>query len=95
MSAIELSPASYFLAFILATLLGAGFHVWQGGAARWLLLYLLTGWVGFAVGHVVGGLVGFTLFSVGNLHVVPAILGSAIALFTARWLAQRDADAKE
>jgi hypothetical protein len=39
--------------------------------------------------------VGFTLFSVGNLHVLPAALGSAIALFTARWLAQRDAEAKE
>jgi uncharacterized membrane protein YeaQ/YmgE (transglycosylase-associated protein family) len=95
MSAIELSPAAYFLAFILATLYGAAFHLWQGGAARWLLLYLLSGWVGFAVGHIVGGLVGFTLFSVGTLHVLPATLGSAIALFTARWLAQRDAEAKE
>ncbi len=90
----EITPASYFLAFLLATLYGAAFHLWQGGAARWLLLYLLSAWVGFAAGHIAGGLVGFTMWSVGTLHVLPATLGSAIALFTARWLANRDRDAE-
>lgn len=90
-----MTAAAYFLAFLLSTLYGAAFHLWQGGSARWLLLYLLAGWVGFTAGHVVGELVGFTFFSAGSLHVVPATLGSLIALFTARWLANRDADAKE
>lgn len=90
-----MTTASYFFAFLLSTLYGAGFHLWQGGRARWLLLYLLSGWVGFAVGHVAGGLVDITFFSVGGLHVLPASLGSVIALFTARWLATRDAEAKE
>ncbi len=90
-----MTTATYFFAFLLSTLYGAAFHLWQGGNARWLLLYLLSGWVGFAVGHIAGGLVGFTLLSVGALHVLPASLGSLIALFTARWLANRDAEAKE
>jgi hypothetical protein len=51
--------------------------------------------VGFAAGHIAGELVGFTLWSAGALHVLPASLGSLIALFTARWLATRDAGAKE
>lgn len=88
-----MTAGSYLFAFLLSTLYGAGFHLWQGGSARWLLLYLLAGWVGFAVGHLIGGQVGFTFFSAGALHVVPATIGSAIALFTARWLATRDAEA--
>ncbi len=90
-----LTAGSYLFAFLLATLYGAGFHLWQGGNARQLLLYLLTGWVGFAVGHFVGGWVGFTFFSAGALHILPATLGSLIALFAARWLANRDAEAKD
>jgi len=90
-----MTTASYFLAFLLSTLYGAIFHLWQGGRARWLLLYLLTGWVGFAVGHIVGGMVGITFWSIGELHVLPATMGSAIGLFTARWLATRDVEARE
>jgi hypothetical protein len=90
-----MTTASYFLAFLLSTLYGAAFHLWQGGRARWLLLYLLSGWVGFAVGQVVGELVGFNMLSVGELHVLSASLGSLIALFTARWLASRDVEVKE
>jgi type II secretory pathway component PulJ len=59
------------------------------------LLFFLAGWVGFAAGQVAGGLVGFTLLSVGSLNMLSASLGSFIALFAARWLASRDAEAKE
>lgn len=90
-----MTTAAYFLAFLIATLYGAVFHFWQKGGARWLLLYLLTGWVGFAVGHIVGGMVGLTFWSVGSLHILSASIGSGIALFAARWLATRDAEAKE
>jgi uncharacterized membrane protein YeaQ/YmgE (transglycosylase-associated protein family) len=89
-----MTTGAYLLAFILSTLYGAGFHLWQGGSARSLLLYLLAGWVGFVAGHLVGGRVGFTLWSAGPLHILPASLGSLIALFTARWLARRETEAK-
>jgi hypothetical protein len=74
-------------AFILATLYGAGFHLWQGGNARRLLLYLLAGWLGFALGHFVGEWLGIRLLAVGALNTFTATLGSAVALFAARLLA--------
>jgi hypothetical protein len=75
------------LAFALATIYGAGFHLWQGGGARRLLLYLLAGWMGFALGHLVGEWVGMRLLMIGGLNALTATLGSAIALFAARFLA--------
>jgi hypothetical protein len=75
------------LAFTLSTLFGAGFHLWQGGSARRLALYLLTGWLGFILGHLIGDALGITMLKVGALNVLSATLGSLLALFTARWLA--------
>ena len=74
-------------AFALSTIYGAGFHIWQGGSARRLALFLLAGWMGFALGHLVGNLLGIRILMMGGLNVVTATLGSAVALFAARWLA--------
>jgi len=79
------------LAFTLATLYGAGFHVWQGGGARRLALYLLAGWLGFGLGHLLGNLLKIQLVMIGALNVITATLGSVIALFAARWLAASEA----
>jgi hypothetical protein len=89
-----MTTASYLLAFILSTLYGAGFHLWQGGGSRRLLLYLLTGWVGFAAGQFAGAITGFSLWSAGALHIVPASLGSLLALFLAHWLTTRNVEAQ-
>lgn len=89
-----MTTGSYLLAFILSTLYGAGFHLWLGGSSRRLLLYLLASWVGFIVGHLVGGLIGFTFLSAGPLHIIPASLGSVIALFSANWLANREVESR-
>lgn len=84
------------LAFALATIYGAGFHFWQGGGARRLLLYLLAGWLGFALGHLIGDLVGLRLLMIGGLNALTASLGSALALFAARLLATSEPEeAKE
>jgi hypothetical protein len=42
------------LGFIIATLLGALFHFILGGDVRRLALFLLSSWVGFGIGHLVG-----------------------------------------
>jgi hypothetical protein len=78
------------LAFTLATLYGAGFHLWQGGGARRLLLYLLAGWLGFALGHLLGDVLGVRVLAIGTLNALAATLGSGIALFAARWLASAE-----
>lgn len=68
--------------FILATLFGATFHLIFGGDARRLALFLLAGWAGFGIGHVVGVLSGFGFLNIGTLRVVSASLGALVALTT-------------
>ncbi|MCB9451625.1 MAG: hypothetical protein H6672_09300 [Anaerolineaceae bacterium] len=75
--------------FILATLCGAIFHLIMGGDARRLALFLLAGWVGFLLGHILGGILGITLVTIGMLRVFPAILGALIALVVAQVLTSR------
>ena len=67
-------------AFVLATLYGALFHLIRGGDVRRLALFLLAGWVGFVLGQLVGMMLGFNLFSVGPLRVIPASAGAFAAL---------------
>lgn len=68
--------------FILATLLGASFHLVFGGDARRLAVFLLAGWAGFGIGHVVGVLFGINFLNIGTLRVVAATAGAFIALTT-------------
>ena len=84
------NPATLLLAVALATMYGAGFHVWQGGGARRLALYLLAGWLGFALGHIIGSVLNLQLLMIGELNFFTATLGSALALFLARWLVISD-----
>lgn len=77
-------------AFIAATLVGATFHLIVGGDARRLALFLLAGWLGFAVGHLVGVALEINLYNIGTLRVLPAAVGSLITLVVALLLtAQR------
>lgn len=71
---------------IVATLYGAAFHVWQGGTPRRLALYLLAGWLGFSLGHVVGDWLKIDLMRVGQLNLFSATIGAVIALLMARLL---------
>lgn len=68
--------------FILATLLGAAFHLVFGGDARRLAVFLLAGWAGFGIGHVAGVLFGINLLNIGTLRVVSASFGALVALAT-------------
>lgn len=75
--------------FILATLCGAGFHFIVGGDARRLALFLLAAWVGFGLGHTVGGLMEINVMNVGPLRVIPALAGTLIALAASHLLTAR------
>jgi uncharacterized membrane protein YjjP (DUF1212 family) len=70
-------------AFMIATLLGAGFHLIFGGDFRRLALYLLCSWAGFGLGHLLGILLDINTFNIGTLRIFPAIMGSIIALIVA------------
>lgn len=85
-----MTTPTLLLAFALATIYGAGFHLWQGGGARRLALYLLSGWLGFTLGQFLGELLGIRLLAIGTLNWLTASLGSVVALFAARWLATNE-----
>ena len=72
--------------FIVATLFGAGFHLIMGGAAHRLALFIVAGWLGFAVGHIIGVLFDVSLLSIGALHFFTAAIGAVITLFIAHSL---------
>ena len=80
------------LGFIIATLLGALFHLALGGDVRRLALFLLSSWVGFGVGHLIGVLLSFRLLNIGALHLLPALFGAITLLVFAHILSSRRKD---
>ena len=81
-----MSIPALLLCFVLATLYGAGFHLWRGGGAGRLLLYLLLAWFGFALGQYLGMHFNITFDRLGFVHIVLATLGSFIFLGLGYWL---------
>jgi hypothetical protein len=78
-------PALLF-GFIVSTLYGAAFHLWRGGGAGRLILYLVLGWAGFWIGHIAAGWLGWTFGSLGPLHLGMATLTSLVFLGLGYWL---------
>ncbi len=73
----------FVFAFVVATLIGAGFHLVFGGNARRLALFLLSAWVGFALGQIAGQTFAIEFFLVGDLYIVTAVAGAILALIAA------------
>jgi uncharacterized membrane protein YeaQ/YmgE (transglycosylase-associated protein family) len=79
------NPTTTF-GFILATLFGALFHLIMGGDARRLALFLLAGWVGFGLGHLLGAVFNVSFLNIGTLRIFTAAIGALIALVVAHIL---------
>ncbi|MCW5873632.1 MAG: hypothetical protein KIS88_03190 [Anaerolineales bacterium] len=77
---------SFVLGATIATLLGAGFHLWRGGGMGRLLLYLGLAWAGFWSGHILAQQLNFTLFRLGPLYLGAAVLASLVAVFFGHWV---------
>lgn len=81
-----MSLPTLLLGLILSTLYGALFHLWRGGNAGRLLLYLVLAWIGFWIGQFIGNYFQMTFDTVGQLHIVIATLGSIVFLAIGYWL---------
>jgi uncharacterized membrane protein YeaQ/YmgE (transglycosylase-associated protein family) len=81
-----MSIPTLLLGLILSTLYGALFHLWRGGSAGRLLLYLLLAWIGFWLGQLIGNLFNVSFDMLGQLHLLFATLGSLIFLAIGYWL---------
>lgn len=73
------SPSIVF-SFIVATLYGSSFHLLAGGDARRLALFLLAGWIGFALGQIIGEVLTVSIVAVGAVHFFTASVGAYLAL---------------
>jgi hypothetical protein len=74
------------LGLLISTLYGAAFHLWRGGSAGRLLLYLILSWIGFWVGHGIGSLLGWSFANLGTLNLGLATIASVIFLGVGHWL---------
>ena len=71
----------FVFAFVVATLIASVFHFIFGGNARRLAIFLLAGWIGFALGHAAGRSFVIALFPIGELRIIPATAGALFTLF--------------
>lgn len=74
------------MGIVISTIYGVIFHLWKGGSAGRLLLYLILGWLGFWVGHTIGDRLDWSFQRVGPLNLGLASGLSILLLFLGDWL---------
>jgi hypothetical protein len=79
-------PPYLLLSLLLGGAYGALFHLWRGKKIRELVIYFLTGIIGFGIGQAVGNVLGLNVFLIGPLHIVEASVMSWVCLFVIQWL---------
>lgn len=83
---------SLVFGFMLATFYGSFCHFLLGGDARRLALLLLAGWIGFALGQIVGEILQINVFNIGALHFFTATSGALIGLSVVTVLTSRPSE---
>lgn len=78
---------SLLLGFLLASACGFVFHLIRGGRIPRLLLFLITAWVAFFLGHFLSEILKWNFMRVGTLNLFPALLSTLIGLIAASVLA--------
>lgn len=79
---------SIVFSFLVATLLGSTFHLIVGGDARRLALFLLTSWVGFALGQIIGDVLMIDVYNIGAVHMFSTMSGAMSSLLV-MWILTR------
>ena len=79
-------PPSLVLGFALSTLYSLVFFLVFGHGWLRFFFYWVVGMVGFLLGQWIAGLVGLSIFSIGELNLVEATAVSWVSLFAARAL---------
>ncbi len=80
-------PAILF-GIVLSTVYGTAFHFWKGGSLNRLVLYVILSWLGFWIGHIVGGAIGWSFAAAGPINAGMATLGSVTFLVVGEWLSR-------
>jgi hypothetical protein len=80
--------ASYFLGFVLSSLMGFAFHLWKGGKIGRIVLYLVLSWIGFWGAQILGTTMELEFLGIGSLLVGLDIFGAVVVLFLGHWLSK-------
>jgi hypothetical protein len=75
------------LAFVIATLLGALFHLIRGGSVRRLGIFILSANLSFFLGHVLSEIIHWQLLRLGSINLFPAMLATILGLILTTALA--------
>lgn len=78
-----LSPALW-LSLGLGLSCGLVFHLWRRGGWRRFWRDLAAGVIGFAAGELLAGLAGNERLLLGQVQVIPGLIGAALLLFGGR-----------
>ena len=79
---------SLIFAFLIASLYGVLYHLIRGGRLGRLLLFLVFGWTGFVLGHLLGIWQGWVLIPIGELNFGMSTLGSLFFLIGGDWVSR-------
>ncbi len=74
------------LGFVIASLLGALYHLGRGGGPVRIVFYLLMAWIGFALGTYLAHLRGWAFVMIGQVDVGFGALGALLILALGDWL---------
>lgn len=84
--------ASYFLGFVLSSLLGFAFHLWKGGKIGRIVLYLIFSWIGFWGAQILGTSLKIDFLMIGSLLVGFDLFGAVVILLFGHWISQVHTD---
>ncbi len=76
------------LGLLIATACGLLYHLIRGGPLRRMAAYVVTAWISFFSGHLVGGWVGLTAPRLGTLNLLPALVATTLGLIGTDFLAR-------
>lgn len=77
-------PPSLVLSLIISSLYGVVFYLIFGQGWAQLVLYWITGTVGFAAGELIAQGIGLALFNIGDVNLVEGTLVSWLSLIVLR-----------
>jgi uncharacterized membrane protein YjjP (DUF1212 family) len=78
-------PPYLLIATMLGAVYGVLFHLWRGNTIRDLIIYFLTGILGFITGHILGSLLQLNFLLLGQIHLIEGTIFSWGLLFFMQW----------
>ena len=85
-----MSTATLLLGVVIAILFGSLFHLWRGGKAGRLVLYLFFSTAGLWSGHFIEAALNWDFDKLWQLHLAFGIQGSLLFILIGNWLSRID-----